>query len=54
MAGVESRSFDTPDETRTPRKTKVERVRIGGSDRRPDDPRAGLDVGGMHQADRRH
>jgi len=31
MAGVESRSFDTPDETRTPSKTKVELVRLGGA-----------------------
>ena len=29
MAGVESRSFDSPDETRTPSKTKVELVRMG-------------------------
>jgi hypothetical protein len=31
MAGVEARSFDSPDETRTPDKTKVEIVRIGGT-----------------------
>ena len=31
MAGVETRSFDTPDETRTPSKTKVELVRLGGA-----------------------
>ena len=31
MAGVESRSFDAPDETRTPDKTKVEIVRMGGT-----------------------
>ena len=30
MAGVEARSFDAPDETRTPDKTKVEIVRMGG------------------------
>ncbi len=29
MAGVEARSFDTPDETRTPDKTKIDVVRIG-------------------------
>lgn len=29
MPGVQSRSFDTPDETRTPDKTKVEVVRMG-------------------------
>jgi hypothetical protein len=31
MAGVESRSFDSPDETRTPDKTKVDVVHLGGS-----------------------
>jgi len=31
VAGVETRSFDTPDETRTPSKTKVELVRMGGA-----------------------
>ena len=31
MAGVESRSFDSPDETRTLSKTKVELVRVGGA-----------------------
>ncbi len=31
MAGVEVRSFDAPDETRTPEKTKVEIVRMGGT-----------------------
>ena len=30
MAGVESRDFSSPDETRTPDKTKVEVVRMGG------------------------
>ncbi len=29
MAGVEARSFDTPDETRTPDKTKIDVVRMG-------------------------
>ena len=29
MAGVEARSFDSPDETRTPEKTTVEVVRMG-------------------------
>lgn len=29
MAGVESRSFEAPDETRAPSKTKVDVVRIG-------------------------
>ena len=31
MAGVESRQFDSPDETRTPDKTRVEVVRMGGA-----------------------
>jgi hypothetical protein len=31
MPGVEARNFDSPDETRTPDKTKVEVVRIGGT-----------------------
>ena len=31
MPGVQSRSFDTPDETRTPDKTKVEVVRMGNT-----------------------
>ena len=31
MAGVESRSFEAPDETRTPDKSKVEIVRVGAS-----------------------
>jgi hypothetical protein len=31
MAGVESRSFDSPDETRTPDKTKIEVVRMGNA-----------------------
>jgi hypothetical protein len=31
MAGVESRAFDSPDETRTPDKTRVEVVRMGGT-----------------------
>jgi hypothetical protein len=31
MAGVQSRSFDSPDETRTPEKTRVDVVRIGGT-----------------------
>lgn len=30
MAGVERRSFDSPDETRTPHKSRVEIVRLGG------------------------
>lgn len=30
MAGVQSRSFDSPDEVRTPDKTRVELVRMGG------------------------
>ena len=29
MAGVQSRSFDSPDESRTPDKTKVDVVRMG-------------------------
>jgi hypothetical protein len=31
MAGLSSKSFDAPDETRTPDKTKVEVVRLGGA-----------------------
>jgi hypothetical protein len=31
MAGVEARAFDSPDETRTPDKTRVEVVRIGST-----------------------
>ena len=30
MPGITTRSFDSPDETRTPRKTRVEVVRLGG------------------------
>ena len=30
MAGITSRSFDSPDETRTPDKTRVEVVRLSG------------------------
>jgi hypothetical protein len=31
MAGIESRSFDSPDESRTPDKTEVAVVRMGGA-----------------------
>ena len=31
MPGVETRSFDSPDETRTPNKTKVDVVHMGGT-----------------------
>jgi hypothetical protein len=31
MAGVEVRDFGSPDETRTPDKTKIELVRLGGA-----------------------
>ncbi len=31
MSGVESRAFDSPDETRTPEKTRVDVVRMGGA-----------------------
>jgi hypothetical protein len=31
MAGVESRNFDSPDETRTPDKTRVDLVRMGAT-----------------------
>ena len=31
MAGVQIGSFDAPDETRTPEKTKVDVVRLGGA-----------------------
>jgi mannose-6-phosphate isomerase-like protein (cupin superfamily) len=31
MAGVEKRDFDSPDETRTPDKTRVDVVHVGGT-----------------------
>ena len=31
MAGVEAGSFDSPDETRTPDKTKIELIRMSGA-----------------------
>jgi len=31
MPGVEKRDFDSPDETRTPDKTRVDVVRVGGT-----------------------
>ena len=31
MPGVEARGFDAPDETRTPDKTKIDVVRMGGT-----------------------
>jgi hypothetical protein len=31
MAGVEARTFDSPDETRTPEKTRVDVVRMGAT-----------------------
>jgi hypothetical protein len=31
MAGIESRAFDSPDESRTPEKTRVDVVRMGGT-----------------------
>ena len=31
MAGVEKRSFDSPDETRTPEKSQMEVVKLGGT-----------------------
>lgn len=31
MAGIEKKSFDSPDETRTPDKTRVEVVRLGAT-----------------------
>jgi len=31
MAGIESRGFDSPDETRTPEKTQVDVVRMSGA-----------------------
>ena len=31
MPGVDARSFDTPDETRTPDKTKIDIVRMSGT-----------------------
>jgi quercetin dioxygenase-like cupin family protein len=31
MAGVEARDFDSPDETRTPDKTRIELVRLTGA-----------------------
>lgn len=32
MAGIESRSFDTPDETRTPDKSRIEVVNLGDTE----------------------
>lgn len=52
-AGVEARDFDSPDETRTPDKSKVDVVRMGGSSGRPAHARAGVAVVGVHQARRR-
>ena len=43
MAGVEARDFDSPDETRTPDKTKVEVVRMSRGERWP----SGASVGRM-------
>ena len=31
MGGIDSRAFDSPDETRTPEKTRVEVVRLGST-----------------------
>jgi hypothetical protein len=31
MAGVEKRGFDSPDETRTPDRTRVDVIRVGGA-----------------------
>src|ERR1700749_790639 len=31
MAGVQTRSFDSPDETRSPDKTRIDVVRMGGT-----------------------
>lgn len=31
MAGIEARAFDSPDETRTPDKTRVDVIRINGA-----------------------
>jgi mannose-6-phosphate isomerase-like protein (cupin superfamily) len=31
MAGVERRDFDSPDETRTPEKTRIDVVHVGGT-----------------------
>jgi len=32
VSGIESKSFDKPDETRTPAKTRVDVVRVGGTE----------------------
>jgi hypothetical protein len=32
MAGIETKSFDKADETRTPAKTRVDIVRVGGAE----------------------
>jgi hypothetical protein len=32
MAGIESKSLDAPDEVRTPEKTKIDVVRVGGGE----------------------
>jgi len=53
MPGVESRDFESPDETRTPDKTQVDVVR-GLDDSRTDDFRAGVALVEMRQARRRN
>ncbi len=32
MSGIESKNFDSPDETRTPTKTRVDVVHVGGTE----------------------
>ena len=53
MAGVGKRGFDSPDESRTPSKTRSDIVHLGGTTAAPVDPRARLVMGGVHQARRR-
>jgi hypothetical protein len=54
MAGVQSRDFDSPDETRNPDKKQVDVVRMGV----PTVGRSAFEPGcalvGLHQAGRRH
>ena len=54
MPGFIAKSFESPDEVRSPDKTKVEVVDLGRHQGRPIEGRAGLAVVRVHQARRRH
>ena len=53
MAGIDSKSFDQPDETRTPDKTRIDVVRLGDTEVGRFTFSARLAVVGVHQAGRR-